>query len=792
MTSRVFVAVVAGVAAFSFATVAFVRESHVWPNAKTPAGASFLPSGMRISPVGRSLALAGDMPLKMSLSADGQKLLVLTGGFHNHGLTTLDLASDSAQTKSMSKCSAGLTEVGSGRVVVAAADLGLASIDLASGESKPLGSAAKGSWYAGTLKLPDGTIAAVDMNHDKVEKVDPASGLRLSDQVVGYRPYALALSPDRTQLAVGEWGAGTVTLLSPSDLKVQSTVKVGSHPNDLVFGKDGTLYISNGGSDTVTIIRQGKVAATVFTSPNPRGLLGCTPDALALSPDGKTLYVADADANCVAVVDVKDPDHPRSLGFIPTGWYPSALCCSVDGKRLYVGVGKGLASRENKDVLGTRKMRSYDQKFSYEYIGDCLSGSVTAVDLPDARALGDWTKLVVGNAKREGADQASAAQEREGRDALKNIKHVVYVIRENRTYDQVFGDLAGTNADPSITMYGEKITPNAHAMARRWVALDNLYCDGEVSQDGHQWCNAAYVTDFTERAWETSYSGRKEPDADDRLTASPFGYLWDDCRKHGRSYRSYGEFASFKSSPSSAPVFTGDKGLEGHACEAWSKKTGRDYDLVDTFIGEMHEAEKTGSWPQFMVMSLGEDHTSGLTAGRFTPFASVASNDFAIGKMVEAISRSKFWKDTAIFVIEDDAQNGADHVDCHRTVGLVVSPFVRRGVVDSTMYCTASMLRTMEIILGLPPLNAHDAAATPMFASFTTQADFSPYSLVAAQIDLQAKNPKVGEGAALSRKLDLSAFDRADPELMNRILWMDAHPGRPAPHSVYAAKRLSR
>ena len=347
------------------------------------------------------------------------------------------------------------------------------------------------------------------------------------------------------------------------------------------------------------------------------------------------------------------------------------------------------------------------------------------------------------------------------------------------------------NGEPKLTLFGEKVTPNAHALTRKFVTLDNLYCDGEVSEDGHQWTNAAYATDFNQKAWTNSYSKRGEPEADERLMDSPAGYLWDNCARHGKTFRSYGEMASFVSTPESEPKVKATGSLTGHASMEWlaaKNKGARDPEKAEIFIKELKEAEKTGQWPNFMVMALGEDHTQGLTPGAFTPFARVGSNDQALGMIVEAVSRSKFWNETAIFVIEDDAQNGPDHVDAHRTVGLVLSPWVKRGVVDSTMYTTSSMVRTMELILGLPPMTQFDAAATPMYFSFTTDAKSEPIPNVAPKVDLLSHNPAAGPGARASLKLDFSDIDRADPDELNRILWEAIRPGQPMPAPVRSAR----
>ena len=313
------------------------------------------------------------------------------------------------------------------------------------------------------------------------------------------------------------------------------------------------------------------------------------------------------------------------------------------------------------------------------------------------------------------------------------IKHVIYIIKENRTYDQVFGDMPKGNGDPSLTMFPEQVTPNHHKLAREFVLLDNLYCNGHVSADGHPWSTMAYNTDHIARNWALSYSSRASvaDDDDNDLEKAPSGYLWDACARAGLTYRSYGEYGHRVSQPDGSFKIDGRvPGLVGHMSPEFGIGPGhlRDTDRAETFLKEFRDYEKSNSLPRFIVMSLGEDHTTGTKPGTFTPEACVASNDLALGRIVEAVSNSKLWPETAIFVIEDDAQNGPDHVDAHRTVGLVISPYTKRGSLDSTQYSTAGMIRTMELILGLPPLSQYDAAATPMFASFTDKADLTTYT----------------------------------------------------------------
>ena len=368
------------------------------------------------------------------------------------------------------------------------------------------------------------------------------------------------------------------------------------------------------------------------------------------------------------------------------------------------------------------------------------------------------------------------------------IKHVLYIIKENRTYDQVFGDLTRGNGDPSLVMFGRDVTPNHHKLAEDFVLLDNLYCNGHVSADGHPWSTMAYNTDYIARNWALTYSSRAGVDDDEKgdLSNAPSGYLWDACARAGLSYRSYGEYGRRVSQPDGTLRVEGAvPGLVGHMCPDYgiSKVPGRrnrDTDNAETFIREFQEFEKTGTLPRFMVMSLGEDHTTGTRPGGFTPQACVASNDLALGRIVEAISHSKSWPETAIFVIEDDAQNGPDHVDAHRTVGLVISPYTKRKHLDSTQYSTVSMLRTIELILGLPPLSQYDAAARPMFASFTDKPDLTPYTHEPARIDLNAVNAPTAYGADRSLKMDFDEYDRIDDFELNEILWR-AIKGKDAP-----------
>jgi YVTN family beta-propeller protein len=510
---------------------------------------------------------------------------------------------------------------------------------------------------------------------------------------------------------------------------------------------------------------------------------------VAVAPNGKALYVANADNNCVAVVDIAVPGRSQVKGFVPTGWYPTSVAVSPDSKTLLVGVGKGNQTKANpftrpeRPAEGARDAQPA-RRMPFPYIGTTLSGALSIVAVPDEKELDAYTATVYRNCPY--SDQLLSGAPSTEKTAIPTrvgdpspIKHVIYIIKENRTYDQVFGDMPKGNGDPNLVMFGEKVTPNHHKLAREFVLLDNLYCNGQVSRDGHPWSTMAYNTDYIARDWHLTYSRRVGVDDDDKgdLANAPSGYLWDACARAGLTYRSYGEYGKRVSQPDgNLKMEASVPGLVGHICPNFgvSKVPGkkiRDTENVEIFLKEFREFEKTDSLPRFIVMSLGEDHTTGTRTGTFTPQACVASNDLALGRLVEAVSKSKYWPETAIFVIEDDAQNGPDHVDAHRTVGLVISPYTKRDHLDNTQYSTVSMIRTIELILGLSPLSQYDAAARPMFASFTDKPNLGTYQHEAARIDLDALNTATAYGAARSAKMDFSDYDRVDDFELNEILW---------------------
>ena len=798
------------------------------------ANGTLLPNGWTLTPEGAQIPVS-DLPLNMVLSRDGRHLLVTTNG---NGVQTIDVIDVAAGTKLQSivvkKSWLGLDFAPDGRrfYVSGGDDNEVMIFDFANGKATEAGKIILGSqdyhklddrgraearrkglgefaFPAGISVAPDGRRLYVAENlANKLAVVDLASGRVVTKIEIGEYPYDCQVSPDGKRVYVSIWGGRAVAVIDAAANRVIGNIQTGDHPNDLELTRDGrTLYVANANSNTVSVIdtAQMKEIEAISTALHPKSPIGSTPNALALSPNQKTLYIANADNNNIAIADVAKRGASRIRGFIPTGWYPSSVRVSRDGRRIFVANGKGLAGAANPGgpQPGKRTERS-------QYIGQLLKGTVSLIDVPAGSRLAALTRRVYANSPYTD-ELLQAARAPRVKTAVPSrvgdpspIKHVIYVIKENRTYDQVLGDMKEGNGDPNLCLFGEDVTPNQHALAREFVLLDNFYVDAEVSADGHNWSMAAYATDYVEKTWPTNYSSRGRTydyEGEKKISRPTGGYIWDYCQRAGVTYRSYGEFVASRAgkpggggdtggNPNATPAkenFTNEPGLEGNfspTFPSWDLDV-PDNVRVDRWLEEFRQYERSGKLPQFQIVRLGGDHTQGTRAGAPTPRAHVAENDLALGRLVEAVSNSeRYWKDTAIFVIEDDAQNGPDHVDAHRSIAFVVSAYTKRRAVDSTMYTTSGMLRTMELILGLPPMSQYDAAATPMFNAFTDRADLTPFRHRPARIDLAEKNPPTAPGAQRSAQLDFSKEDAAPDIEFNEIIWKSvrgANSPMPAP-----------
>jgi DNA-binding beta-propeller fold protein YncE len=614
-------------------------------------------------------------------------------------------------------------------------------------------------------------------------------------------PYACRIDEERERLYVSLWAQAAVAVVDLKSNQVIARWPTEEHPCEMALTRSGQfLFVANANRNTVTVFatKTGQVLETIWAAFFPQSPPGATPNSLALSPDEQTLFVANANVNAVAVFDVGTPGRSRSLGFIPVGWYPTSVRVTPDGKRLLVANGKGITPMANPHGPQPAPHR----ESSSEYIGQLLRGTLSVIELPDegrrASQMAAWTAAAYRCVPLKPDAGIAAPRPEENPIPARPgdpspIKYSIYIIKENRTYDQVFGDMAAGNGDPALCLFPERVTPNHHKLAREFVLLDNFYAEAEVSADGHEWSMGAYATDFVEKMWPLNYGHDKSgkipyPSEGDLAIAAPAGgYLWDRAREAGISYRSYGEFV-INGKTAGDPARTRVKNLRGHFDE-WFRSFDLDYsDLkrADRFISELKRFETEGDMPRLQIVRLPNDHTHGTTENLPTPAAYVAENDLALGRVMEAISGSKFWPQTAVFVVEDDAQNGPDHVDAHRTVALVVSPYTKRGFVDSTMYSTTSMLRTMELILGLKPMSQFDAAAAPMFNAFQASPDLRAYAAVPAGVDLKERNTAAAWGADIS--MNFAKEDAADDLLLNEVIWRSVRgPDAAMPAPVRAA-----
>ncbi len=788
------------------------------PRYAGPTESGFLlPNGWTITPAGKQVVLP-DMALNILPLADGKHALVACSGYNQHQIALVELAGpavvDTARVRqswfglAADRAQEKLWWSGGGAVALHTYDFKNGKL-LRTGAAEPDQSRLtreerakiKGFKSGVCLDAKGNILYSLDIELGTLSAVRLSDGQEFASVAIGGRPYDV-IQARNGLLYVSDWAGRRVVVVKPEEKRVIARIAVGEHPNQLALHPaDDRLFVACASSNCVFVIdtKRGVVTETIFTALFPRSPEGSTPDALAVSPDGKMLYVANADNNCVVVIDIAERDRSQVLGFIPTGWYPTAVAVTPDGKSLLVGVGKGNQTKPNP-LYKDERARNDPRRRPYPYIGTTLSGALSVVPVPDEKQLKEYTAQVYRNCPY--SDQQLTAAPHPVRTAIPTkvgepspIKHVIYIIMENRTYDQVFGDVKKGNGDPALVMFGEQVTPNRHKLANEFVLLDNLYCNGHVSRDGHPWSTMAYNTDYIARDWSLTYSQRRgvADDATGSLINAPAGHIWDAAARAGLSYRNYGEGGRRVSTGDGLTrVEASNPGLVGHICPDYGvTKKGRvvrDSDRVEVFLREFREFEQNNNLPSLIVMSLPEDHTTGTTPGTYTPQACVASNDLALGRLVEAVSKSKYWPETAIFVIEDDAQNGPDHVDAHRTAGLVVSPYTKRNAVDSTQYSTVSMIRTIELILGLPPLSQYDAAARPMFNSFTATPDLRPYAHEPARIDLEATNTRMAYGADRSSKMDFSDVDLIDDFELNEILWRAVKgPDAPVPPAVRRA-----
>jgi YVTN family beta-propeller protein len=741
----------------------------------TPSG-YLLPNGWRLSPAGRQVELGG-LPLRLVAVPGGPYVIATSNGYGAHFLAVIDAAAERVVEK------VPIQEGWMGLAVDAAGQTVYASTG-SQDRILVYHFAAGHLTYESDIPLEPGTFPAglaVDRGRLYVT-ANAANALKIVDLTtrkvvaaipVGVKPYSCALSRDGRRAWVSNWGEDSVAAIDLGERFAYRAIAVREKPNDLLLDASGErLFVANGNRNTVSVIDAGSARAIeeIDVGLLPKAPPGTTPNALALDASGSTLYVANADNNSLAVVDISNRGHSRAKGFIPTGWYPTAVV--VAAGKLVVANGKGVVSEAN----ATRWNGKKSLRDNPGYVGNLLPGSISFIDLPNEDTLPRDSEAVYRNSPFRTPPPAPSAPFALGTRCP--IQYVFYIIKENRTYDSILGDAREGNGDPQYCLFPERVTPNHHALAREFVLLDNVYHDAEVSADGHHWVTSAYATDYVEKFWPAMYGGKGQRARldlhDDPVAYSAAGFLWDLCVRAGVSYRSYGEGARIRFAPPGR-VRAATPSLEGHIHPTYYGADGiqqmsdrRRYDLWEQ---EFREFERNRAMPRFTVMSLPGDHLVGTKVGMQTPVAMMAENDLVLGRIIDRLSRSRYWNQMAIFVVEDDTQDGPDHVDVHRAPVFVASPYIRRGVVDSTMYSSSSVLRTMEMILGLPPMTQYDSAATAMWAAFQARPDMRPYSARPASVDIDAKNTASAYGAERSREMLLDVADSEDDREYGDLIW---------------------
>ena len=744
-----------------------------------------LPNGWRIAPPAAA-GTVGTLPTGLALSADGRRAFVLETGHRKPVLRVLD-ARTLAEQRTIplgNAFGAPLRDTaGDGMWIantslfgdqIAHVDPNAARVDRTITLPVP--------FFASALaRAPNGaTLAVAGDLADRVAFVDLARGLVVRTASVGRHPAALAFAADGRTLYVAERAERYVDAVDVARARVRKRIEVGLHPVALL--RDGArLYVADGDDDDVAVVDLAS-ERTVQRAPLPfaaRGVVGASPNALLR--DGDRLYVTCGAANAIAVFRIASGGL-APLGAIPTGWYPTAVAVDRRTHALLVADGKGEGSHANPGFHEDPVTKRF-----VDYVADNITGDIRRMAIPSDDALRRGVAAVAAL----GAPFAHAAPPPDPLVRANGpIRHVIYVIKENRTYDQVLGDEAPGDGDPALVMFGRSITPNQHALAERFGIFDRFFCDAHVSADGHNWSTAAFANDFVERMWPAQYANRRPfyDFQDGGEAAIPHaGYLWGDAVAHHLSLRDYGEWVTSLGDDSGdddrrAPVSTMDPVLAAHLDRRFA---GFDLQLRDIarfaeWKREFDGFERTRTLPQLEIVLFGRDHTAGTKPGAATPQAMVADNDRAVGLLVDAVSHSPDWGSTAIFILEDDAQNGPDHVDEQRSTFYLASPYARGGV-QHEHYTTSGVLRTIELILGLPPLTPYDAGARTLAAAFTATPDLRPFDALEPQTDLDAKNAATAYRAGDSGRLDFAHADAVPDGTLNDILWHATRGDAPEP-----------
>ena len=767
-----------------------------------------LPNGWKLTPVGKLLPL-GDLPLNIAVSPSRKLAAITNNGESDQTIQLVDIDREVIlDSIIIGKAWLGLTFSDDGKYLYASGGndnmivrYAIIKNKLSVFDSIIIGKPWPEKISIAGIALDDSKnrLYVVTKENNTLYVLDTRTKKTVSQYPLGGEGYTCLLSPNHKMLYISCWGCDKIVMFDTENQKITGSVAVGDNPNDLcITGKGEYLYVANANDNSVSVIdtKQQKVIETLNSALYPASPEGSTTNSVALSTDGKTLYIANADNNCLAVFDVSKPGSAVSKGFIPTAWYPA--CVRIAKDKILVSNGKGLSSHANPyGPNPTRKggevvyqAAGKEQKIKEQYIGGLLRGTLQILKIPDRSQMALYSQAVYENTPYNKNTELLSEGEAGNPIPMKigdisPIKHVFYIIKENRTYDQVLGDIPEGNGDLNLVLFGENITPNQHALAHEFVLLDNFFVNGEVSADGHNWTMGAYATDYLEKNWPTSYGGRggEYPgEGSIEIANNKNGFLWDNCKRNGVSYRTYAEFMGDKEP--NIPV------LKDHFCPRY---TPWDLSVRDTvrfhqWKNDFDSLLAADALPQLSTIRFGNDHTEGLSRNRPTPFAHVADNDLAVGLFVDYLSHSRVWKNSLIIIVEDDAQNGPDHVDAHRSPVYIAGGFVKKGFVDHTAYTTTSLLRTIELILGLPPMSQYDAPATPIWRCMNNTPDHAAFSVKPCNIDLNLKNLAENQWQKKSQKFDFTKEDMVSDVEFNEVIWKAVKGlDSPCPPAVHAA-----
>ena len=751
-----------------------------------------LPNGWKISPVGRSFQL-GDLPLNIAVSKTSKYAAVTNNGQSTQSIQLIDVKSEKVLDQvEIEKSWYGITFTSDEKNIYVSGghDNRILKYEIVDQKLKRVDSfqldrpwPVKVGPAGLALDEASNTMYVVTREDKMLYVVDLLSKKVIQTYGLDAEAYDCKISSKTKELFISCWGCDKILVFDIQNKIWKQPIGVGDNPNEMLLTNDSKLlYVCNANDNSVSVIdlASKSVIETLDAALYPRSPSGSTTNSIALDAEGKKLYIANADNNCLAVFDVTVPGNSKPKGFIPVGWYPTSVRF-IKGK-IWVANGKGMTSKANP--FGPSPIRNKEDVIHHgfevkdgsqvEYIGGLFKGTMSIIEVPKQELLDQYTRRVYENSpyspqKTENAGIANAGNPIPMKVGDKSpIKYVFYVIKENRTYDQILGDVAKGNGDTSLVLFGKKYTPNQHAIVDQFVLLDNFYVDAEVSADGHNWSMGALANDYLEKTWPTSYGGRGGTyggEGEREVANNKAGFIWNNCNRYGVSFRTYGEFMS-----ASKPTISV---LKDHYCASFPEYN---LNIADTtrfrfWKKDFDSLLAIGKLPQFNTIRFGNDHTEGVRLGRPTPYAHVADNDLAVGMFIEALSKSSIWNQTAVFILEDDAQNGADHVDAHRSTAYVAGGFVKRGVVDHTPYTTSSMLRTMELILGMGPMTQYDAAATPMWRCFDNTAKPFEFKAILPDVDMNKRNTAINEWQKRSEKFNFAKEDANNDIEFNKVLW---------------------